>query len=115
MKVLAILALGTSLTALPALAETQYVAADNSLATHLCIDAATKTPIAMLMSVKDSGLGYRFIANSVRCNDQAIGHFAAQAGNDRIAHQLLRRMNHRVEITDMTAFNNAVIEVRGQQ
>ncbi|WP_083446015.1 DUF3718 domain-containing protein [Gallaecimonas pentaromativorans] len=113
MKLASILILGATLAAAPALAQTRYVAADNSLGTQLCISAATATPIGMVMELKETHLSYHFLANNLRCNDMSVGRFAAEAGNDRVASQFLRRMKQQIEIKDVVAKADVSLMVQG--
>ncbi|WP_192954692.1 DUF3718 domain-containing protein [Gallaecimonas mangrovi] len=116
MKALPLVLLAGALTSTAALADnSQFVAANNTPETQLCIKAATATPIQMLMAVQESRFSYRQLANSLKCNDVAVGRFAKAAGNDRVAYQFLRRMSRSVQVTDMVALNSGTIEVKGSR
>ncbi|WP_341503227.1 DUF3718 domain-containing protein [Gallaecimonas sp. GXIMD4217] len=91
---------------------TIYQAADNSIATRICMDAAANKPARMLRTADDISYGYSLIANRISCNGLPIGRFAQAAGSDRVARQLLPRSHQRtwVEIHDI----GAVIKVSGR-
>ncbi|WP_172449377.1 DUF3718 domain-containing protein [Bowmanella denitrificans] len=81
-------------------AKTIYVAADDSLTSKLCVSAATDAPVNFHLQQKQSGLKLRVISEKVSCNGSAIGDFAYQAGNLRVARQL-NRLNPQATYTEI--------------
>lgn len=97
------LMLGSSLTANAA----NYVAADNSIESEICVLAATASKAKMNDAVKKIKPGlslatmansYRLVANQLYCNGVDVAEFAMQAGNDSVAHKFQRYQSENVQI-----------------
>ena len=61
--------------------ELTFEAADNNAATQICMAAATDNTQEMVSKLKalsrrGTALSYQSFVNTIRCNDQYIGHFA---------------------------------------
>ncbi|GAB3019813.1 DUF3718 domain-containing protein [Bowmanella dokdonensis] len=107
---------------LTALAKTTYVAADDSKATQLCLSVAMDSQVSFLIKQKGSGYKMRYLANNLHCNDQLVGDFAQQTGNNRVA-RLLQRLEIQkghTEIKDVASQSQGkqeqdlVVMVRGR-
>ncbi|MDG1750191.1 MAG: DUF3718 domain-containing protein [Thalassotalea sp.] len=77
-------------------------AADSSIATELCLIAASGNRAAMFNVVKESGKSLNFIANNITCNGENILAFVEQRGkNSQNMLKVLDRSAHEVSITDI--------------
>ena len=54
----------------------QFVAADNSIETKICVAAVTNNKQALKRKIRMSGIRVRSIARSLMCNDQIVANFA---------------------------------------
>ena len=105
------------LTATTAAHAVEYVAADDSPASKLCVSAAMDRPIKFLVEMRDTGVSKRYAANQITCNGTNITSFAQQAGNDGNYNMLNHHRRGHVEISDLAqvpAATEAVIQVSGQ-
>lgn len=107
---------------LTALAKTTYIAADDSKETVLCVSSATDSSLGFLRKQKHSGIPLRTVANKLYCNEQLVGDFAQQTGNNRVA-RLLQRLEIQkghTEIKDVASQSQGkqeqdlVVMVRGR-
>jgi hypothetical protein len=88
----------------------KFVAGDDSFATKVCVLAGSDNKGKLKRSKQHSFDNGRSIANSVRCNDMPIAHFAKKynAMNtfkylNRLAKPSLREYDTKVEIQDITS------------
>lgn len=109
--------------ALSANAET-YVAADNSPESKLCVTAATANKMRMHNEVRTFrasttkgtlGKSYRLIANQLYCNGVDIAEFAASAGNQVVADQLMKYRDSNVQIRDIAKVSHGTVLVGGSK
>ena len=97
--VIAAAVLGLSFVSTANAGNKNFVAADNSTPSQLCVVAAEGTRIAMHREIKGSGWSKTFIQNNIQCNGQSIGTFAAKYGSEGV--QKLLPAGPRVNITDL--------------
>ncbi|MDF2176717.1 DUF3718 domain-containing protein [Aliiglaciecola sp. CAU 1673] len=100
------LAIATTLMAAPLMSQAAtYEAADQSVASRLCVSAVTQNTIGFITAVDQSGYKLTYIARNLHCNDEPVAYFAADAGQDMIAARLERLMVSpgRTEIKDVVA------------
>ncbi len=62
-------------------AETEYVAADNSPISKLCVSAAVDDKVRFNLNMNKSRLTDRYIRTNIACNGKSIAQFARDAGN----------------------------------
>lgn len=62
-------------------AETEYVAADNSPISKLCVSAAVDDKVRFNLNMNKSRLTDRYIRTNIACNGKSIAQFAREAGN----------------------------------
>lgn len=96
-----VLLLAGSLSCQVLAANVKFVAADNSVATRLCISAATDSRLEFRQQVKDSRISIRTVANKLHCNDLPAADFAYQAGNQAVSQHLGRFIHGYVGIRDL--------------
>ncbi|QTH64751.1 DUF3718 domain-containing protein [Psychrosphaera ytuae] len=98
--------------------EKQYVAADDSPETRLCVTAADGTINKFRRQVHNYGLQgplaikYRFVANKVYCNGFNITQFAEDAGNDVVAMKLKQYRKNTVYIYDIAKVNHGNVIIK---
>lgn len=81
---------------------TDLSAGDNSIATELCMVAASGNRAAMVNQIKASGKSMQFIAQHINCNGENILAFVEQHGkNAQNMLKVLDRVSHDVSITDL--------------
>jgi hypothetical protein len=81
---------------------TDLVAADQSIATDLCLTAASGNRAAMVNQMKASGKSMQFIAKNIHCNGENILAFVDQHGKkSQNMLKVLDRSTHEVSITDI--------------
>jgi hypothetical protein len=77
-------------------------AADSSIATELCLTAASGNRAAMFNEIKESGKSLNFIAKNITCNGENILAFVEQYGNNsQNMLKILNRSALEVSITDI--------------
>jgi hypothetical protein len=92
--------LGLSMATAANAAEVKVTALDNSLASQLCVTAATGSRVKMFKDMSNSGWSKQFIKSNIVCNGDSIGTFAARYGSDGVKKMLPAGTN--VEIIDLT-------------
>lgn len=101
-----------------------YKAADNSPESHLCVTAATASKMKMNNEVRTFrastskgtlGKSYRLIANKLYCNGVDIAEFAAEAGNQKVADQLMKYRDNNVQIRDIAKMSHGKVFVGGSK
>ncbi|SHI04381.1 DUF3718 domain-containing protein [Ferrimonas marina] len=95
---------------------TEFVAADNSRETKLCMAAATANTLQMNVAIDRSGYKLQSIARGIACNDEPINFFAARYNDDqRVVDRLNRhsRTKAKVNITDLARNENKTIIIGG--
>lgn len=98
--------------------EKQYIAADDSPETKLCVTAADGTYNKFRRKVSSYGLQgplavkYRFVANKVFCNGFNITQFAEDAGNTKIAMQLKKYRKNSVYIYDIAKAHHGNVIIK---
>ena len=97
---------------------TEYVAADDSIESKLCVSAATSSKIGMHNEMKNFrttsfvSSNYELVANKVSCNGMSIAEFALEAGNDVVAEKLLKFQHEgSVEIKDIAAIRRGTVHI----
>jgi hypothetical protein len=97
-----IITLGTTATA----QATKVIALDKSIATDLCVIAASGNRAAMHSSIKSSGYTPEFVASKVQCNGQNLLSFVENNGkNSTSMLKMLDRTKTSVSITDLANVN----------
>ncbi|MBA6257944.1 MULTISPECIES: DUF3718 domain-containing protein [unclassified Colwellia] len=97
-----IITLGFSISAQAA----KVTAIDNSIATNLCVTAATGNRAAMYKSIKSSGYSSKYVANNIECNGKNLLSFVEHNGKNSAAMlKLLDRTKTSVSITDLASVN----------
>lgn len=77
-------------------------ATDSSIATELCMTAASGNRSAMFNKVKATGKSLKHLAKSITCNGDNILAFVEQHGdNSQNMLKILDRSSHGVSITDI--------------
>jgi hypothetical protein len=77
-------------------------AADSSLATKLCVTAASGNRADMYNQVKASGKSAQFVAKNINCNSKNILAFVEENGkNSQNMLKVLDRSSHNISITDI--------------
>lgn len=77
-------------------------AADSSIATELCMTAASGNRAAMFNKIEASGKSIKYLANNITCNGNNILAFVEQHGkNSQNMLKVLDRTSHGVSITDI--------------
>lgn len=77
-------------------------AADDSLATNLCMTAASGNRAAMHNEIKASGKSAEFVAKNITCNGENILAFVENHGkNSQKILDMIDRTNKQVSITDL--------------
>ena len=80
----------------------QVVSADKSIATNLCVTAATGNRAAMHNTIKASGYSAKFIASKIECNGENLLSFVENNGqNSASMLKMLDRTKTSVSITDI--------------
>lgn len=88
-------------------ADKQYVAADGSPETKLCVTAAAGTynkfrrQLTSYATYSPMASRYRFVANNIYCNGYNIAQFSEDAGNMKVANQLKKYRKHNIKIYDI--------------
>jgi len=102
---------GLTLVSMSAAVQAETViAANNSLATQLCVTASAGNRAAMHNAIKSSGFSRRYVAENVICNGKNIINFIDQYGkNSEAMINTLNRSATRVSIIDI-AKNNIIVE-----
>lgn len=78
------------------------VAANQSIATNLCLTAASGNRAAMVNQIKATGKSLQFIAKHINCNGENILAFVEQHGKkSQNMLKVLDRATHEVSITDI--------------
>jgi hypothetical protein len=97
-----IITLGFSTTAQAA----KVTPIDNSIATNLCVTAATGNRAAMYKSIKSSGYSSKYVANKIECNGKNLLSFVEHNGKNSAAMlKMLDRAKTSVSITDLASVN----------
>ncbi len=82
-------------------------AADGSIATKLCMTAASGNRAAMHNAIKASGYSAKFIENKVECNVESLLSFVEHSGkNSESMLRMLDRSQTSVSITDLARVAN---------
>ncbi|GAA5186660.1 DUF3718 domain-containing protein [Ferrimonas gelatinilytica] len=100
-----------------AVTATEFVAADNTRETKLCMAAATGTPLKMMTTIKYSGYDDRSVARGIACNDEPINFFAARYNDDeRVVNRLNRfaRTKANVNIIDLSQNQSGTLVIGGR-
>lgn len=82
-------------------AQTQYVAADRSMETALCISAVSDNKADFQQELKFNRVHIAVAANKLLCNDMPVASFAFQAGNTALYQHLQKYVRGRVDIQDI--------------
>lgn len=98
--------------------EKQYIAADDSPETKLCVTAADGTYNKFRRQAHNYGLQttltskYRFLANNLYCNGFNITQFAEDAGNTKVAMQLKKYRKNSVYIYDIAKVHHGNVIIK---
>lgn len=96
-------------------AEPQYVAADNSIESALCVSAATANRFEFQQQLESLRVRPAVAANKLMCNDLPVASFAQQAGNTVVYQQLKRYIKGQVDIQDIALVPaHGVVLLRGR-
>lgn len=80
----------------------KLIAVDESIATNLCVTAATGNRAAMHNTIKSSGYSSKFIASKIECNGENLLSFVENNGtNSESMLRMLDRTKTSVSITDL--------------
>lgn len=63
-------------------AASEFVAADKTTGTEICVVAAEGNRLRLLKTIKDAGLSKRYVAEEMRCNHLNFIDFVEQYGQD---------------------------------
>lgn len=93
-----------------------YMAADDTKESRLCVSVAQDSKIGLHVKVRDyrSGMtnsNFKFIANNLYCNGENVVDFARNAGNDAIAEKLSKLRKGDVDIRDIAMLNSGHVVV----
>jgi len=96
-------------------AEPQYVAADESMETALCVSAATSDRFEFQQDLANSRVRSAVAANKLVCNELPVASFAFQAGNTAVYQHLKKYVKGHVDIQDIAAgTNKGTVRVHGR-
>lgn len=96
-------------------AEPQFVAADPSMETALCISAATSNRLDFKQDLQYNRVRVAVAANKLVCNDLPVASFAFQAGNTAVYQHLKKYVKGHVDIQDIaTVSADGEVLVRGR-
>jgi hypothetical protein len=80
----------------------KVTALDNSIATGICVTAASGNRAAMHKSIKSSGYSANFVANKIECNGENLLSFVELNGKNSTAMlKMLDRTKTSISITDL--------------
>ncbi|KZN30184.1 DUF3718 domain-containing protein [Pseudoalteromonas luteoviolacea] len=85
----------------------EFVAADDSLATHLCLAFASNRPHVMLEELRGKQSLKKNIANKLHCNDMDLREFAETYSLTRNAKFMNIELDTKTSIKDLSAQKNA--------
>ena len=110
-KLPTLLIIGTSLVGFAATAGSlkpaQFVAADDSAASALCVTVAQGNPsqvrnaVANIKPASHLKQNYQFVVNNISCNGEEVVDFALSTGNDRVATALAKHRFGTIKIQDV--------------
>ena len=96
----------------------QYVAADDSMASALCVTVATGNKAQVrnaIANIKPSHMlkrNYEFAVNRISCNNEELVDFALSAGNDNIAVHLSKHRFGNIDIRDIAMKYQGNVQVQ---
>ncbi|MBQ4809787.1 hypothetical protein A7985_04625 [Pseudoalteromonas luteoviolacea] len=85
----------------------EFVAADDSFATHLCVAFASNRPHVMLEELRGKHSLKKNIANKLHCNDMDLQEFAETYSLTRNAKFMNIDLDTKTSIKDLAAQQNA--------
>ena len=83
----------------------EFIAADDSLTTKLCIIAAEGNRVALHKALKAHNVSKRFLRNKVGCNEESLSTFVSKYGNN--PDSVLRMLN--LDSTSVTIQDLALV------
>jgi hypothetical protein len=110
--------MSTSVLALNDSNSVQYVAADHSMASALCVTVATgnkaqvRNAIANIKPTHMTLRNYEFAVNHISCNGEELVDFALTAGNDKVAEHLSKHRFGNIDIRDIAMRYQGKVKVQ---
>ncbi|NOU49292.1 DUF3718 domain-containing protein [Pseudoalteromonas sp. JBTF-M23] len=81
----------------------QFVAADNTIETELCMAITENDSFNLRKTMKAHRIGLRVMQNELTCNNMSADKFIAVHGFDNSAHSLNVDLNTETHIKDLSA------------
>lgn len=105
----------TLLVSANASADTQFVAADNSPGTKLCMAFASNSPLKMNKALKRYRVNKFTIDDKLQCNDLSLAKFASSYGLNRTGKFMNLEVSTSTSIRDLAMLSNKTIYVSGSK
>ncbi|MBR8844655.1 MULTISPECIES: DUF3718 domain-containing protein [Pseudoalteromonas] len=105
----------TSLLVVGTASAADFVAADDSRATKVCMSVVKDNRIHLFHTIKDNHLKKRVVEEKLHCNDMPIGKFAATYGFNKAADFLGVDSSTRTSIKDIAQVDQKTIFVSGSK
>lgn len=102
--VLSPLLLATSLAT--SAGEVEFVGADNSIATQLCVAVGTNHRLTLIKELTEHRISRSIVANKLTCNDMPVPQFAKKFGLHKTAGLLNIDFTTDTSITDIAMTEN---------
>ncbi|BBN81724.1 hypothetical protein PA25_17090 [Pseudoalteromonas sp. A25] len=84
----------------------QFVAADNSIETELCMAITEDDSFKLRKTMKEHRIGLRLVQNELTCNNMSADKFVAKHGLRNSANSLNLDLNTQTHIKDLSAQND---------
>lgn len=84
----------------------EFIAADNSPGTQVCMAVISNKPITLSTTMRDVRMSKRIAVNKLRCNDMALDQFAGMYGFNKSAKYLNLDTSTKTSIHDLAKVNS---------
>ncbi|MFC3031410.1 DUF3718 domain-containing protein [Pseudoalteromonas fenneropenaei] len=117
MKTLATLLTAGSLLCLTAtnVAAQEFIAADDSVATRVCMAVASNRPLNLRLEMKEVGMRTVTVQKKLHCNEMPVAEFASVYNLNRTANFLHLDIGTETSIKDLAAHNLQPIMISGSK
>ncbi|RXE84994.1 DUF3718 domain-containing protein [Pseudoalteromonas sp. A757] len=105
----------TSLLITGSVSAADFVAADNSRATQVCMSVVKNNKIHLHNTIKENHLRTRVVEEKLHCNDMPIGKFATTYGFNKAADFLGVDRSVETSIKDIAKIDQKTIFVSGSK
>ncbi|WP_254911159.1 DUF3718 domain-containing protein [Pseudoalteromonas sp. A601] len=89
----------------------EFVAADNSPGTVVCMAVTSNKPITLSATLRDVRMSKKVAINKLHCNDMELGKFAGMHGFNKSAKYLNLDTTGKTSIHDLAKTNDSTILV----